>query len=99
MRFFLKYKATAICFSVLLASSNCESDDEPKEVSIDDLVILKSNSTTVVGRKLFTVLENRPYAAFWKVPYAVPPLNHLRFKVSTRRLLYLLLEKRPKEIS
>lgn len=82
MHFLLGYKATVICFSVLLANSKCDSEDVPKEQSIDDLVILKSNSTTVVGRKLFTVLENKPYAAFWKVPYAVPPLNHLRFKVS-----------------
>lgn len=89
MHFLSGYKATVICFSVLLANSKCESEDVPKEVSIDDLVILKSNRSTVVGRKLYTVLENRPYVAFWKVPYAEPPLNHLRFKVSIRRLLNL----------
>lgn len=84
MDFLLGCKATVICFSITLANSKCESEEVPTEISIDDLVILKSNSSTVVGRKLYTMLENRPFAAFLKVPYAEPPLNHLRFKVSIR---------------
>lgn len=43
--------------------------------------MIKSNGSEIVGRKLFTALENRPYGAFWKIPYAVPPIKELRFKV------------------
>ncbi|XP_049877281.1 neuroligin-4, Y-linked-like [Pectinophora gossypiella] len=49
-------------------------------MSDEDVVILKSRDCFVVGKKLSTVIENKPYAAFWKIPYAEPPVDKLRFK-------------------
>lgn len=47
-----------------------------------DIVEIKTNSSVIVGKKLFTLFENKPYAAFWKIPYADPPVSDLRFKVN-----------------
>ncbi|KAG6451694.1 hypothetical protein O3G_MSEX007303 [Manduca sexta] len=41
---------------------------------------LHTNGTTVIGRIMYTVFENRPYVAFWKLPYAEAPVDGLRFK-------------------
>ncbi|XP_034835433.2 juvenile hormone esterase-like [Maniola hyperantus] len=43
-------------------------------------VSLQSNEEKILGRKLKTIFENKPYVAFYKIPYAEPPINALRFK-------------------
>lgn len=47
----------------------------------DDTVIVATNGTTVLGRKLYTLFEYKPYVAFWNIRYAEPPVGSLRFKV------------------
>lgn len=49
----------------------------------EDIVEIKTNGTVIVGKKLLTLFENKPYGAFWKIPYADPPLKALRFQVYT----------------
>nr|XP_049701303.1 juvenile hormone esterase [Helicoverpa armigera]WRX06103.1 CCE023a [Helicoverpa armigera] len=46
----------------------------------DEVYVINTNGTKIVGRKLFTIFEDKPYAAFWKIPYASPPVGKLRFK-------------------
>lgn len=43
---------------------------------------IETNGTKIIGRKLYTVYERKPYVAFWKIPYARRPTRKLRFKVS-----------------
>ena len=57
------------CF-IMLCSSNS-----------DDVYVIKTNGSKIVGRKMFSIFEDKPYTAFWKIPYAVPPIGKLRFKV------------------
>ncbi|XP_075981400.1 carboxylic ester hydrolase-like [Anticarsia gemmatalis] len=45
-----------------------------------ELHAIETNGTVIIGTKLYTVFEKKPYAAFWKIPYADPPLGGLRFK-------------------
>lgn len=57
------------CFSMFVRS-DCE-----------DVVNLNSDGVVIIGRKLLTLFDNKPFAAFWNIPYALPPSGLLRFKV------------------
>lgn len=48
----------------------------------DDKVIIQTNSGPVRGKQSETLFDKRPYYAFKGIPYAEPPVNKLRFKVS-----------------
>lgn len=50
--------------------------------SSDDVYVINTNGSKIIGRKLNTIFEDKPFAAFWKIPYAVPPIGKLRFKVN-----------------
>lgn len=63
------------CF-IVISSSNS-----------DNVYVIKTNGTKIIGRKLFTIFGNKPYVAFWKIPYAVAPIEKLRFKVSGKHCL------------
>lgn len=39
------------------------------------------NDVKIIGMKLFTVFDKKPYVAFWDISYAEPPVGNLRFKV------------------
>ncbi|KAL4705572.1 hypothetical protein ACJJTC_006900 [Scirpophaga incertulas] len=43
-------------------------------------VFLNVKRNVFMGKKLISVLEGKPFAAFWRIPYCQPPLNKLRFK-------------------
>ena len=45
-------------------------------------VVVDTNSGPVHGLPSKTLFENKPYIAFRGIPYAVPPLGALRFKVN-----------------
>lgn len=45
------------------------------------IVSLETNGTTFLGRELNSLFGNRFYVAFYKIPYAEPPVGELRFKV------------------
>lgn len=47
----------------------------------DDLRITLSNGNKLVGKYLRS-FNGRPIKAFLGIPYAKPPIDHLRFKVS-----------------
>lgn len=47
----------------------------------DTIVSFKTNGTAILGRKQYTILDNRPFIAFYNIPFAEPPIGHLRFKV------------------
>lgn len=59
-----------LCLFLVTCSSNS-----------DNIHKIVTNGTTIIGRKLFTLFENKPFAAFWKIPYSEPPVGQLRFKV------------------
>lgn len=46
-----------------------------------NMYVIKTNGTTIIGKKLNTVFDKKPYAAFWKIPYAQRPVHKLRFQV------------------
>ncbi|XP_053614928.1 juvenile hormone esterase-like [Plodia interpunctella] len=45
-----------------------------------DVMNVQLENCTIVGRKLYTIFENKPYAVFWDIPYGQPPIGILRFK-------------------
>lgn len=49
----------------------------------DDSVTLAGGST-IRGRIMQTIYDNRTFVAFKGIPYAEPPVGHLRFKVSIK---------------
>lgn len=46
-----------------------------------DPLIVQTNKGWIKGRYQTTILGNKTYIAFKGVPYAIPPIGHLRFKV------------------
>ncbi|XP_031765839.2 carboxylic ester hydrolase-like [Galleria mellonella] len=48
--------------------------------SANDEIHIQINNNTIIGKKFYTIFENKPYVAFFDIPYAVPPLHELRFK-------------------
>lgn len=63
--------ALLVCnlFSVIIARTS------------DELRVTLPNGSKLVGRALQSH-NGRPIKAFMGIPYAKPPLNHLRFKVN-----------------
>lgn len=63
--------ALLVCnlFSVIIARTS------------DELRVTLPNGSKLVGRALRSH-NGRPIKAFMGIPYAKPPLNHLRFKVN-----------------
>ncbi|KAI8420276.1 hypothetical protein MSG28_008811 [Choristoneura fumiferana] len=43
-------------------------------------VVFHSEGVVIIGRKLLTLFDNKPFAAFWNIPYAKPPTGLFRFK-------------------
>ncbi|XP_068620622.1 carboxylesterase 1C-like [Battus philenor] len=46
----------------------------------NEIFVLQINESSIIGKKRYTCYENIPYAAFYKIAYAEPPLKELRFK-------------------
>lgn len=53
-------------------------------VEINDLKLVNTVNGSVRGQKCTTIYEKKTYYAFRGIPYAKPPINELRFKVSTK---------------
>ncbi|CAG9795650.1 unnamed protein product [Diatraea saccharalis] len=49
-------------------------------ITIQESVDVKVKGSIFIGKQLFSVFQNKPYSAFWKIPYAKEPLRELRFK-------------------
>ncbi|CAK1584381.1 unnamed protein product [Parnassius mnemosyne] len=49
-------------------------------VYIEQVKLETNKSITIIGRKLFTIYENKPYATFSDIPYAKVPVQERRFK-------------------
>lgn len=52
-------------------------------ITSDDLRVKLSNGSKLVGRYMRSY-SGRPIKAFIGVPYAKPPVGHLRFKVNSK---------------
>lgn len=48
-----------------------------------DFKLVKTVNGSVRGLKCTTIYEQKSYHAFRGIPYAKPPINELRFKVSS----------------
>lgn len=49
---------------------------------LDDIVEVEIDSGRILGRHNVTLFKEKPYYSFRGIPYAQPPINDLRFKVS-----------------
>lgn len=53
--------------------------------------VFETNDGTIQGLVQYTLFQRKPYYAFKGIPFAQPPIGHLRFKVSIiNQELYLL---------
>lgn len=76
----MSFYEIVFCLSICIVISASNSDS---------VFVIETNGTKIIGRKLVTVFENKPFAAFWKIPYAAPPLGKLRFKVTLNLVFFL----------
>lgn len=71
-----------LCFLLVLSISECMCEE-------NDIIysIVKTANGTVRGQQVVTLFDSKPYHAFKGIPYAEPPVNKLRFKVSQMLLI------------
>lgn len=69
-----------LVLTVDLVNHNSENDAlVPIE---NDFSVVDTLHGTLRGRKVFTVLNQKPYFTFRGIPYAQPPVGELRFRVN-----------------
>lgn len=75
--------AIAIAVLVLTVQIVNQNNENDGFTPIDtDFVVVSTTSGQLRGRKVFTVLNQRPYFTFRGIPYAQPPVGELRLKVT-----------------
>lgn len=77
MRNMLSLKYLPILLSILCFGVNCA----PKSVTSESPVV-KTKSGELLGKVATTLLDQRKFYSFQGIPYAKPPVNQLRFRVS-----------------
>lgn len=53
-----------------------------------DPPIFETNNGAVQGQIQYTLFDRKPYYAFKGIPYAMPPIGQLRFKVFAHQIFY-----------
>ncbi|CAH0401343.1 unnamed protein product [Chilo suppressalis] len=48
--------------------------------AIEESAFVEVNGSIFIGKRLYSGLENKPFNAFWKIPYAKKPIRDIRFK-------------------
>lgn len=78
---------------ILLSVTTAAVNSAPKSVSSESPVVQTKNGE-LRGKILTTLLAQRKFYAFQGIPYAKPPINDLRFRVSKRPMWFLQIHKK-----
>lgn len=54
----------------------------PKSLSDDGSPIVTTKNGEILGKVATTLLDQRKFFSFQGIPYAKPPIGHLRFRVN-----------------
>lgn len=85
--FVLCFIGWSVCF-VDNVVGTAETDDDAVDSFVSDFQVVETKSGSVRGKRLFTLLQDKPYYAFKGIRYGRPPINDLRFRVRHSTIIF-----------